>query len=194
MFINYLTLMLVLVAGGLVLLVAYGARMAEPRLESRRNWVAPLGLIGAALSLLSLQMVLTWPLPGPYNVVFGEPALLLGLLLLGLAFSIQRGLDLMPLAYLGALAALVPTILSLAIFSFGLTSMPPMAGLAYLATGLGGLTSPLALRQAGFWRNACGALLLVGAVLLGATGYMAYFLHTGTGPESIGGWVPAPGR
>src|SRR5579884_178300 len=104
----YNTLMGVAAGAGILLLVALGALVTftnEPPQLSSWAWAfAPLGLI---LTILGTAMSVSWPLPAlpasqsPHccradNIIFGEPSLFLGVLLLALAallLSIERGVE-----------------------------------------------------------------------------------------------------
>jgi putative membrane protein len=100
MFVDYLTVMMVAVVAGAVLTVAYGLMFLEAPLADQKPWGWAFAVVGLLLAVTGLHLVLTWPLPGAYNIVMGEPALYFGLVLLGTAFAIRAGESLMPLAVL----------------------------------------------------------------------------------------------
>ncbi|MGK2931652.1 MAG: DUF981 family protein [Solirubrobacterales bacterium] len=69
----------------LLLLVALGRRIYAGQTVHRPAWAVAFATIGAIEFLLGLHMSLTWPLSGPTafdNIVFGEPTLALGALLI----------------------------------------------------------------------------------------------------------------
>jgi putative membrane protein len=100
MFVDYLTVMMVAVVAGAVITIVYGLMFLDAPLADQRPWGWAFGIVGLLLGVTGLHVVLTWPLPGAYNIVMGEPALYFGLVLLGTAFAIRAGESLMPLAVL----------------------------------------------------------------------------------------------
>ncbi len=58
-------------------------------------------MVGAFVSVLGFWGELVWPLPGPYNMLFYDPTLLGGMLLLAFAILVHLKL---PTQYLGVLA------------------------------------------------------------------------------------------
>ncbi|RMI47233.1 DUF981 family protein [Actinomadura harenae] len=84
---TYNTIMAVAAGAGLLLVVGLGRRLLHPegRVETS-GWALAFGGLGLILTLTGLHMTLTWPLAGqgfPFdNVIFGEPSLAFGVLLL----------------------------------------------------------------------------------------------------------------
>ena len=189
MFVNYLTLMLISVAAGEVFLAAYLWRGIED--DDQKRWALAFALPGLILLLTGLHMTLTWPLPGAYNIAFGEPALLFGILLLGAAWALIKGWDLLPVAAYGFFAGLATLFVSWSIVDYGMTRNPTLSGLAYALTGLAGV---LAWPVLAFFRDnrtvrILGVLVLLAAAFLFAfTGYSAYHGHLAK--EASGKWVP----
>ncbi|MDQ2621842.1 MAG: DUF981 domain-containing protein [Actinomycetota bacterium] len=86
---TYNTLMAVGVGLSLVLLAALGRRFVSGSPVHRQAWAAPFLAVGAILTFLGGVMTVTWPLTGPVafdNIVFGEPTLACGVLLLAGGF------------------------------------------------------------------------------------------------------------
>ncbi|MFI6520562.1 DUF981 domain-containing protein [Spirillospora sp. NPDC050679] len=94
---TYNTIMAVAAGAGLLLVVALGRRLLDPRQTvETTGWALAFGALGALLTATGLHMTLTWPLAGqgfPFdNVIFGEPALAFGVMLLAAAlFLWKRG-------------------------------------------------------------------------------------------------------
>ncbi|ROO86213.1 putative membrane protein [Actinocorallia herbida] len=94
---TYNTIMAVAAGAGLLLVVGLWRRLAEPAGELHTEGFAlAFGVLGTILTLTGLHMTLTWPLAAggfPFdNIVFGEPALAFGVLLLGAgAYLWRRG-------------------------------------------------------------------------------------------------------
>ena len=192
MFVDYLTVMMVAVLAAAALTIAYGLMFVEAPLADQKPWGWAFGIVGLLLGATGLHMVLTWPLPGAYNIVMGEPALYFGLVLLGTAFAIRAGENLMPLAVLALFGGVANIFLSIAMLVHGLTRNPPLWALAYAVIGLAAILSPLIVHRVRGLRWApmvAGGLLAIGALIFALGGYSAYLEHTST-DAGFGKWVP----
>lgn len=194
-FVDYLTVMMVAVVAGSVLAILYGLRVRRTGPEEQRPWAWAFGMVGLLLALPGLYIVLTWPLPGAYNIVMGEPALWFGVLLVGTALALRAGESLMPLAVLAVFGGLINLFLAVAMLVHGLSRNPPLWAVAYAAIGLAAVLAPLVVSKAGSFgwsRWAAGALLAIGAAIFALGGFGAYIEHTSQ--EGFGGWQPTPMR
>src|SRR3990167_4250520 len=81
MFIDYVPLMLINMASGLCLLAACLRKANNPVVE--KHWASGFLMSGAVALACGFHMVFNWPLPGSYNVAFGELSVLLGILFAG---------------------------------------------------------------------------------------------------------------
>jgi putative membrane protein len=152
--------------------------------------------VGLLLGATGSHMVLTWPLPGAYNIVIGEPALYFGLVLLGTAFAIRAGESLMPLAVLAIFGGIANIVLSIAMLVHGLSRNPPLWAFAYAAIGLAAVLSPLVVHRVRALRwvpLVAGGLLAIGALIFALGGYGAYLEHT-SADAGFGKWVPSAMR
>jgi len=195
-FVDYLTVMMVAVVAAAVLTIAYGLMFLEAPLADQKPWGWAFGIVGLLLGATGSHMVLTWPLPGAYNIVMGEPALYFGFVLLGTAFAIRAGESLMPLAVLAIFGGLANIFLSIAMLVHGLSRNPPLWAFAYAAIGLAAILSPLVVHRVRALRWAplvAGGLLAIGALIFALGGYGAYLEHT-SADEGFGKWVPAAMR
>jgi len=189
-FVDYLTVMMV---AGSVLAVLYDLRLRGTDLEEQRPWA--FGAIGFLLALPGLYIVLTWPLPGAYNIVMGEPALWFGVLFVGTALALRAGESLMPLAVLAVFGGLINLFLAVAMLAHGLSRNPPLWAAAYAAIGLAAVLAPLVVGKVGSFgwsRWAAGTLLVIGAAIFALGGFGAYIEHTSQ--EGFGGWQPTAMR
>jgi putative membrane protein len=192
MFVDYLTVMMVAVVAGAVITIVYGLMFLNAPLADQRPWGWAFGIVGLLLGVTGLHLVLTWPLPGAYNIVMGEPALYFGLVLLGTAFAIRAGESLMPLAVLAIFGGIANIFLSIAMLVHGLSRNPPLWALAYAAIGVAAVLAPLVVHKVRAVRwvpLVAGGLLAIGALIFALGGYGAYLEHT-SADEGFGKWVP----
>ena len=76
MFVNYITLMLVNLAIGMFLVAHFLLRGLDT--DEGRAWIPGFTAVGLVLTVTGLHMSLTWPVPGSYNIAFGEMACCMG--------------------------------------------------------------------------------------------------------------------
>ncbi|BCS91078.1 MAG: hypothetical protein ARM1_0535 [Candidatus Micrarchaeota archaeon] len=101
----------------------------------------PLFSIGIIMFITSLYGVLTWPLPGSYNILFFEPLLMASVLVISVGFALYKRLTLQ-LDYMGffaLLSGLMAIYYGLQGYSIGLTEEPLIMMLMYLFFGLAGV-------------------------------------------------------
>lgn len=92
---TYNTIMAVAAGAGLLLTVELGRRLVAPRaVLHTEGWALAYGVLGTILTLTGLHMTLTWPLAAggfPFdNIIFGEPALAFGVLMLFAALLLWK--------------------------------------------------------------------------------------------------------
>ncbi len=185
MFIDYVTLMLVSMGAGLLVLAFY-LLVTVPR-QDQRAWALALLPPAAVALLCGLHVCFTWPLPGAYNIAFGEPSVLLGVALLAIAWGLWRGFSLAPVAIYLLPVSLAAVVIGARIVGLGLTRSPLLSGAGFILTGGGG-----ALFALNAWLRARTLRTIAGCALVGAAciwlfiGYMAYWGHL----ESFGQWQP----
>ena len=187
MFINYITLMLINMVAGLVLLADFVYRGLDG--ANLKRWIPGFGLVGAIALVTGLHMMWTWPVPGSFNISFGETTVLFGGLYVAAAIALAQGWDLLSLAVYAFFAGLTSMVVGARIINLGQTNQPLVAGLGFILTGLGGvLAAPtlVYLRSNKSWRI-LGAVVLLGAALVWAIiGFGAYWSHL----EGFGDWQP----
>lgn len=131
-------------AGTAMLAVPILARKLHRReLIEPEGWALVFGILGVILTFLSGHMTVTWPLNAnpPINIMFGEPTLVLGLLLLAAALLMWRRPDaflnlqdddlkslirvLTPLTWLVFVLGLILLACTVAVFRFGFVGAAP---------------------------------------------------------------------
>ena len=69
-------------------LVEYRRRGSDGLRSSLRGSVAPIGFVGGIALAMGFWNDLAWPLPGAYNILFGDIYMLFGVVLVGYAVSV----------------------------------------------------------------------------------------------------------
>lgn len=187
MFIDYLTLMLINLTGGLFVLAGYIYFDLEG--DRARRWVPGMLMSGGLALGAGIHMVLTWPLPGSFNILFGEMSVFFGVLLLGLAFVVWHGLELTAVATYATFVGAASILIGVQVLNLGLTKSPALSGAGFIWIGIVGLFAVpmLAFKANPAFRTLATAGLVLAGVLWGMTGYNAYWGHV----SPFGKWKPA---
>ena len=177
MFIDYLAVMLINLGAGLALLAHY--LYVKPPKETRKSWAAGFFAVGILGILTALPMVLTWPLPGGFNVAYGEPALYFATLFLAAGLTLTFEWEPLIPAIYGFFGAIYAIVIGLRIQDLKLGAQPTVALIGFLLTGIGGLLVLPTIQ----WRDN-KQLALLTAIILGLaaivwlfTGYDAGWGH-----------------
>jgi len=190
MFINYITLMLINLVAGLVLLAAYlyfGLNDAN-----QKRWIPGFGMTGAIALVTGLHMIFTWPVPGSFNIAFGEMTVLFGILFIASSVAIAQGWDLLTVAIYGFFAGVAAALIGLRLITLDLTRRPLLSGIGFILAGLGGIfAAPALYLQTNRSLRLVGAsVLIVAALIFANTGYLAYWGHMADYTD----WQPLPMR
>ncbi len=180
MFIDFVTLMLINLSAGFASL-ALG--LAYNELDP---WTMPLLMSSFIALVTGFRMVFTWPLPGPYNMAFGEMSVLAGTLFGGIALSALANWPLGPLAVYGLLAALAAVTIGWRILRLRLTRSPALSCTGFTASGVGGFLTVLSFVYTDIapLRWMAATLLLVAALIWALVGLRACAEHM----ESFADW------
>ena len=189
-FIDYLTLMLVNMAAGLLVLAYYWWRGVAA--ENQRAYAPAFLMPGLVATIAGLHMVFTWPLPGAYNSAFGEMSVLLGVLFLGAALATGMNVSLRAVGVYAFVAGLAAIVVGIRILNLGLTKAPEITAAGYILTGLAGLLAcPIFDRPQVRWLRVAGCLALVLAALIWLmTAFPAFWMHL----HDFAKWVPTTTR
>ena len=186
MFIDYVPLLLLNMAAGLILLAGYVLKGIDS--SDQRRWGAGFLISGIVALVFGAHMVVTWPLPGSYNIAFGQTSVLLGVLFLGAGLSLVNSWNLLSVAIYGFFAANVAVIIGLRIISLKMTKEPLMSGIGFILTGLSGILILPALN----WKKFNGLRIIIAVFLVCAaliwlrTCYGSYWHHL----SSFSDWKP----
>src|SRR5512140_3548076 len=137
MFIDFLPLLLVNMAAGLFILACYA--FGERARTNRPQWAPAFCITGLIASIGGFYIIFKFPLPGPYNIAFGEMSVLFGLLFLGGGWSISRAWSITPLAIYSLFAGAAAILIGVAIIQMKLTQTPLLAGIGFILTGSAGV-------------------------------------------------------
>lgn len=178
MFIDFVGLMLINMAAGLATLAVYVCRGLDE--EDQRKWAPALALPAFVALMCGFRMIWTWPLPGSYNVAYGESSILLGIPLAGAAVALALDWSLLPVTVYAFFGGVVSIVVGVAFINLGLSKYPLLTGVGFILTGLAGVFAGPTLcmfRSNRFVRSLGALTLLAAAVIWAFTGYGAYWMH-----------------
>jgi putative membrane protein len=195
MYIVYLTLMLTNLSAAFFILAWYVWRGLP--CGDKKAWVPAFVVPGSVALLTGLHMTFTWPMPGVYNMAFGEPSIMVGVLFLAGSWGIAKCWDFTPLAIYAFIAGIAAMIIGIQFIHLNISQEPLAAGVGLLMSGFAGvLTLPVTffwsrIKPLGrFFQIILVLLLVVAAVLWAYTAYATYWDHM----ASFGSWKPIYAR
>jgi len=187
MFIDNLTLMLICVSASFLTIAGY-LLCGLHKDEGQGSWAAVFGILGIVLLASGFHVTWEWPLPGAFNVAYGEPCVLLGALMIGASISIYNGWSLIPLAIPAFLFGGASLVIAFGIYQLHLSKEPLMTAFGFAISGVGGVFAftPLVFPKQKIFKYV-GALDMIGSGLLwAATAFMSYYAHL----QGFGKWLP----
>lgn len=188
MFIDFLTLVMINLVAGTVLLAYYLWKGLDA--EDQKPYAAAFGLTGLLSMILGLRLAFTWPLPGSYNVGYGDATTLFGVVFLATAISLAKGWDLKPVTLYAFFAGVDAVIVGIRIWSLQLGKEPLVAAIGFVLAGLGGVFAfPFFqwFRDNKAIRWIAILILLATAAIWAVTFYGALWDHM----ANFAKWVPA---
>ncbi len=178
MFIDYLTLIMINMVAGTAILAYYLWRgMDQP---DQRPFAAAFAGVGLLALILGLQLSFTWPLPGSYNIGYGEATTLFGVVFLTTAIALSQAWNLIPVALYSFFAGVDAIVVGARILSLGLTKEPLLSAVGFVLAGLGGVfAAPFLIwfKDNKTFRLLGALLLLVTALLWAFTFYNSLWGH-----------------
>ena len=144
-FVDPLAVML-LALGASATLIAIYLVMVVMQKKNVQSLAIPSLVFGIFDAISGFYMAFVWPLPGAYNILFGDPMLFLGLILTAGAIMLYKNMDLKILSFIGFLFGIYILIEGVGIITIkgletGLDQV--MAVGLYMFAGFAALLSPL---------------------------------------------------
>ncbi len=188
MFIDFLTLVMINLVAGTVLLAYYLWKGMDE--ENQKPYAAAFFVTGLVSLVTGFQLSFTWPLPGSFNVGYGDATTLFGVVFLGTAIALWQGWSLIPISIYSFFAGIDAIIVGVRIYSLGLGQEPLIAAVGFILAGLGGIGSFPFLqwfKDNKLVRWLAIAVLALTAAIWAVTFYAALWAHMATFAK----WLPA---
>jgi putative membrane protein len=187
MFIDFLTLVMINLVAGTVLLAFYLWRGIDEK--DQRAYAAAFFMVGIVSLVTGLQISFNWPLPGSYNVGYGDATTLFGVVFIATSIALAFGSNLIPVSIYAFFAAIDSIVVGLRIFSLNLTKEPLVSAIGFVLAGLSGLgVFPFLMwfRESKLVRWIGILLLLATALVWAITFYGSLWAHL----ADFAKWVP----
>lgn len=187
MFIDYLTVLMINLAAGTALLAYF--ILTGINSEDQGGFAAGFGVVGLVAFTGGLHMTFNWPLPGSYNIAYGESTLLFGAVFLGAAVVLARGWDLMPISIYAFFAGVQALVIGARIINLPLSKHPVLTGIGFILAGVGGIAAApgmVLLKKNKNFRILAAAVLIITSAFWAYTFYSSLWGHL----ESFSSWVP----
>lgn len=186
MFIDYVALMLVNLVAGFVLLAVQFFRYHE---SNPKELIPGFLVVGFVATVTGLATIFSWPLPGSYNIPFGELSVLFGALFLGAGIALLKEWSLISLGIYAVLAGLAAVVVGVRVFNLKMTNQPLLSGIGFILSGFSGfMTLPVYVyKKSQAVRIIAIVILLATAAIWAFTGYGAYWAHL----QAFSKWAPA---
>jgi putative membrane protein len=117
---------------GYVTYIRFGPKRTFEHLKGQ---AVPLGAIGVIIAAIGLWGEIVWPLPGPYNILFFDPYVLLGTVLIAFAMTVLFRWRTQYVGLLAAFTGLLSIYYGANAYNLSLTKEPLAMFLLYLAMG-----------------------------------------------------------
>lgn len=175
--VNYVALMLVNLTAGFFLL-AYFIADGIGR-EEQRPWVPPFLAVGLVQLATGLHMIFRWPLPGSYNIAFGETSVFFGIIFLVGALALWMGWDPLSVGIYAVFPGLEAIVVGVSILTLGLTRTPMLSGVGFILSGLVAVALPVViwLHQNRPLRYVAALVAIAAGLIWAFEGYLAVWEH-----------------
>jgi len=188
MFIDFLTLVMINLIAGTILLAFYLWKGIDEK--DQRPYAAGFFAAGLVGVITGFQIAFTWPLPGSYNIAFGDTTTLFGVVFLATSLALWQSWDLLPVSIYAFFAGAEAVFAGYVILLQGLTKEPLLSAVGFILAGVSGLGAfPFFMWFRGnkAVRYIAIAVLVVTAGLWAVTFYGSLIGHM----ASFAKWVPS---
>ena len=120
MFIDYISLMPINMVAGLFILAYYVYSGLDG--ADQKRWIPGFGMTGAIALTTGLHMIFTWPIPGSFNIAFGEMSVLLGIVFIGASVALAQNWELVTVTIYAFFAGVASILVGLRIITLGVTT------------------------------------------------------------------------
>ncbi len=137
MFIDFLTLVMINLVAGTILLAYFLWKGIDEK--DQRPYAAAFFVTGLVSLITGFQLSFTWPLPGSFNVGYGDATTLFGVVFLATAIALWQGWNLIPVSIYSFFAGIDAIIVGIRLYSLKLGQEPLVAAIGFILAGLGGV-------------------------------------------------------
>ncbi len=160
--------------------------------EILKPGIFPLGILGGVLLIMGFYGEMVWPLPGSYNILFEDPLMMLGIVIVAIAIALGFKQKLQYVGIMAFFAGLIAIYYGANAYIQGMTSEPLAMFGMYIAFGLTGVfTFPATLiydlfpsrngKPAPIWTF----LLVIFWIGLVVSAFLAAFIATSAVPQHL---------
>ncbi|MEM3791412.1 MAG: DUF981 family protein [Candidatus Micrarchaeaceae archaeon] len=187
MFVDPLSVMLLGVSASTFFIAFYLISVAKGK-RAFAELAVPTFFLGIFDFVSGFYMSFFWPLPGAYNMLFGDPMLLLGLILLSGSYALYRNISPNPVSLLGFLLGIYLFAETYSINAFSLEPHKDMLIVLsfYLVSAIAAVLSPLVYtnpkKSGKVAYYLLAVLVIIAAILAMAIGEISIIGHLQTPP------------
>jgi len=125
----------VLFYSGLIGYITYRRYGPGRTYEHLRGTAVPLGMLGVVVTSVGMWGEITWPLPGSYNILFFDPYVLLGVVLLGFSLSVVTRFKTQYIGLMAAMTGALSIYYGYSAYILNMTKEPMTMLFLYVALG-----------------------------------------------------------
>ena len=188
MFIDYLTLVMINLVAGTALLAWYLWRGMDD--ADQRPYAAAFFGVGLVALVTGFHLSFDWPLPGSYNIAYGDTTVLFGTVFLATAIALSQAWNLVPAAIYAFFAGIESLLIGVRLYSLQMTKEPLLSAAGFILVGLSGIfAAPFLIwfRENRVLRMIGVIVLALAALLWAFTFYNSLWGHL----ASFSKWVPS---
>ncbi len=112
---------------------------AKKEFEGVKEGMIPIFILGIFMFVNALAEELKWTLPGSYNILFYDPFMMFGILLISLSITIFFGKKINYIGFLAMLFGIIVILYGIYGYNLGMTKSPQMLLGLYSLFGLAGI-------------------------------------------------------